>query len=42
MRLRARQSAKRFSEEVFSERWLAQLEALVALEKAGHSGGAAE
>jgi hypothetical protein len=34
MRLRARESAERFSEEVFSERWLAQLDALVALEKA--------
>jgi alpha-1,2-mannosyltransferase len=33
MRLRARKSAERFSEEVFSERWLAQLDALVALEK---------
>lgn len=35
MRLRSRKSAKRFSEEVFSEAWLAQLENLVALEKAG-------
>jgi alpha-1,2-mannosyltransferase len=33
MRLRSRESAKRFSEEVFSERWLKQLDALVALEK---------
>jgi glycosyltransferase involved in cell wall biosynthesis len=32
MRLRSRESAKRFSEEVFSERWLKQLDALVALE----------
>jgi alpha-1,2-mannosyltransferase len=35
MRLRSRESAKRFSEEVFSERWLAQLDALVVLETAG-------
>lgn len=34
MRLRSRKSAKRFSEEVFAERWLAHLEALVALDKA--------
>ena len=34
MRHRSRESAKRFSEEVFSERWLTQLDALVALEKA--------
>jgi len=34
MRHRARESAKRFSEEVFSERWLTHLDALVALEKA--------
>jgi hypothetical protein len=34
MRHRARESAKRFSEEVFSERWLTQLDALVELEKA--------
>jgi alpha-1,2-mannosyltransferase len=31
MRLRARKSAKRFSEEVFAERWLAQMDRLVAL-----------
>jgi alpha-1,2-mannosyltransferase len=35
MRLRSRESAKRFSEEVFSERWLKQLDALVELEKVG-------
>jgi alpha-1,2-mannosyltransferase len=35
MRLRSRESAKRFSEEVFSERWLNQLDALVELEKVG-------
>lgn len=34
MRQRSRKSAKRFSEEVFAERWLAQLDALVALDKA--------
>jgi hypothetical protein len=34
MRIRARKSAERFSEEVFSERWLSQLDALVALDKA--------
>jgi alpha-1,2-mannosyltransferase len=30
MRLRARKSAKRFSEEVFEEKWLAQMDRLVA------------
>jgi hypothetical protein len=35
MRLRSRESAHRFSEEVFSERWLTHLDALVALEKTG-------
>ena len=34
MRHRSRESAKRFSEDVFSERWLTQLDALVELEKA--------
>jgi len=38
MRLRARKSAERFSEEVFSERWLAQLEVLVSLDKTSRSG----
>ncbi|KAH8127614.1 glycosyltransferase family 4 protein [Trichoderma asperellum] len=33
MRLRARKSAKRFSEEVFEEQWLAQMGRLVALGK---------
>lgn len=33
MRLRARESAKRFSEEVFEEKWLAQMSRLVALGK---------
>lgn len=33
MRQRSRKSAERFSEEVFSERWLTQLDVLVALEK---------
>ncbi|RFU79444.1 alpha-1,2-mannosyltransferase alg11 [Trichoderma arundinaceum] len=31
MRLRARKSAKRFSEEVFKEKWLTQMDRLVAL-----------
>lgn len=31
MRLRARQSAKRFTEEEFAKGWLAQMEKLVAL-----------
>ncbi|KAL6854154.1 glycosyltransferase family 4 protein [Trichoderma novae-zelandiae] len=31
MRLRARESAKRFSEEVFAEKWSAQMDRLVAL-----------
>jgi hypothetical protein len=40
MRIRARKSAERFSEEVFSERWLAQLDVLVALDKANRGGQA--
>lgn len=38
MRLRSRESAKRFSEEVFSEAWLKQLEGLVALERGAAEG----
>jgi hypothetical protein len=34
MRHRSRESAKRFSEEVFSERWLTQLDKCVELQKA--------
>ena len=40
MRIRALKSAERFSEEVFSERWLAQLDVLVALDKASRGGQA--
>jgi alpha-1,2-mannosyltransferase len=32
MRLRARKSAKRFSEEVFAERWVEHMERLVSLQ----------
>lgn len=35
MRLRARESAKRFSEEVFAEKWLHHLDALVELAGSG-------
>ena len=34
MRLRARESSRRFSEEMFSEQWLQQMEKLVALQRA--------
>ncbi|KAL7272664.1 asparagine-linked glycosylation protein [Rhizina undulata] len=34
MRMRARTSAKRFSEEVFAKQWLKQLEKLLELQKA--------
>ena len=33
MRLRARESAKRFSEEVFVKKWLEQMAKLVALNR---------
>lgn len=33
MRLRARKSAKRFSEEVFATAWVGQMEKLVALQE---------
>jgi len=33
MRLRARRSAKRFSEEVFAERWIEHMERLVRLQR---------
>jgi alpha-1,2-mannosyltransferase len=34
MRLRARKSSRRFSEEVFAAQWLRQMDKLVALQKA--------
>lgn len=33
MRMRARKSAKRFTDEVFSDRWITEMEKLVALQK---------
>jgi len=37
MRERARKSARRFSEEVFEEKWIRQLKRLVELQSRGHS-----
>lgn len=40
VRLRARRSAKRFTEEEFAKRWTAQMEALVAMRKRNFGVGA--
>ncbi|KAK4207600.1 hypothetical protein QBC37DRAFT_379923 [Rhypophila decipiens] len=42
VRLRARQSAKRFTEEEFAKRWITQMEALVALRKQSVAATAAK
>ncbi|KAL2371780.1 hypothetical protein RJ035_006153 [Blastomyces gilchristii] len=39
MRLRARESSRRFSDEMFAERWVEEMEKLVGLERKRKSGG---